>query len=137
MRMFLLGLRQQEPGSTAGQLPSLLITSASSFLGQACSNFHRGRQKASEPGNQSVQKCLWGTLTGQPGPQNPNTFQVPCARGRYTTVPHGQLMSPHQTPHQPVTALLIISANAAAEATEIFAQGKKVVYFPEKNESLS
>ena len=79
MHLFLLGLRCREPGSAADQLPSLLITSASSFLGQACSNFVGGRQRASEPGNHSAQRCPWGTETGQPGPENPNSFQMPMS----------------------------------------------------------
>lgn len=105
MRLFLLGLRHQEPGSAAGQLPSLSITSASSFLGQACSHFHRGRQKASEPGNHSAQRCLWGTVTGQPGPQNPKHLpnaecqrQVCCCPTRPTDEPTPNPSSARHSP---------------------------------------
>lgn len=65
--------------SATNQLASLLITSASSFLGQACSNFVRGRQRAGEPGNHSAWRCPWGTETGLLGPKTPNSFQMPMS----------------------------------------------------------
>lgn len=80
IHVFLLGLRCCEPGSAADQLPLLLITSAPSFLGQACPIFVRSRQRASKPGNHGAQRCPWGTATNQPHPEPPNSFQIPASQ---------------------------------------------------------